>query len=111
MKTARPGNQVAGPASLVDPVERVIKPAKRRLRARDLVKDTAVIRVIASRDFKVKYKQSALGPLWLVFQPLALLLAFLVAFQGLGNVHTSNIPYVLFALVGLTVWAFFQAAM
>jgi homopolymeric O-antigen transport system permease protein len=111
MTTARPRNLAAGPASLVDPVERIIKPAKRRLRLRDLATGTAVIRVIAARDFKVKYKQSALGPLWLVFQPLALLLAFLVAFQGLGNVHSSNIPYVVFALVGLTVWAFFQAAM
>src|SRR3954447_5210097 len=111
MKTARTADQAAGLASLVDPVERIIKPAKRRLRLRDLAEDAAVIRVIASRDFKIKYKQSALGPLWLVFQPLALLLAFLVAFQGLGNVHSSDVPYVVFALVGLTVWAFFQAAM
>ena len=56
------------------PVERVIVPAKRRLKIGDLVRHWAVIRVIAARDFKIKYKQSVLGPLWLVFQPLALLL-------------------------------------
>ena len=44
-----------------------------------------VVRTLAARDFKVKYKQSVLGPLWLVFQPLALLAGFLVAFQGLGG--------------------------
>src|SRR3954462_4944718 len=110
MKTARTGHQAAGAAVLVDPGERIIKPAKRRLRLRDLAKDAAVVRVIASRDFKIKYKQSALGPLWLVFQPLALLLAFLVAFQGLGNVHRSGVPYVVVALVGRTGWAFFHVS-
>ncbi len=90
---------------------RRIVPAKRRLRIGDLARDAPVIRVLARRDFKVKYKQSLLGPLWLVFQPLALLAAFLVAFRGLADVETSGLPYVVFALVGLSVWAFFQAAM
>jgi ABC-type polysaccharide/polyol phosphate export permease len=69
-----------------------------------------VIGVLAARDFKVKYKQSVLGPLWLVFQPLALLAAFLVAFQGLAAVQPGT-AYVPFALVGLSVWTFFQASM
>lgn len=96
---------------LEDPSERVIVPAKRRLELRQLPRDLAVIQVLAARDFKIKYQQSVLGPLWLIFQPLALLLAFLVAFKGLGNVHTSNEPYVVFTLVGLSAWSFFQSAM
>ena len=96
---------------MADGTYRIIVPARRRLRLRDLPRDASVIGVIAARDFKVKYKQSLLGPLWLVFQPLALLLAFLVAFRGLGNVGTSGIPYGVFALVGLSAWAFFQAAL
>src|SRR4051794_3343126 len=91
--------------------ERLIVPTKRRIRARDLLKDASVIRVLAARDFKVKYKQSLLGPLWLVFQPLALLAAFLVAFKGLASVGTSGIPYIVFVLPGLAAWAFFQASM
>lgn len=96
---------------LHDPTERVILPARRRLRARDLLGEASVIRVLAARDFKVKYKQSVLGPLWLIFQPLALLAAFLIAFRGVGNVQTSGIPYAVFTLVGLSAWAFFQASM
>jgi lipopolysaccharide transport system permease protein len=96
---------------LESPVERVIVPTQRRLKLRHLLRDAPVIRVLAARDFKVKYKQSMLGPLWLVFQPLALLAAFLVAFRGLANVETSGLPYVTFALVGLSAWAFFQASM
>jgi lipopolysaccharide transport system permease protein len=98
------------PALESEIVKRIV-PVKRRLRVSDLWHDVQVVRVLAARDFKVKYKQSLLGPLWLVFQPLALLAAFLVAFRGLADVETSGVPYVVFALVGLTVWAFFQASM
>ena len=98
-------------AQLEWPVERVIKPAKRRLRLRDLPGYAPLIRVLAARDLKVRYKQSILGPIWLIFQPVAMLIAFVVAFQGLGDVQTSGVPYVLFALVGLSVWSFFQSAM
>jgi lipopolysaccharide transport system permease protein len=96
---------------LEDPTDRLIAPAKRRLRLRDIPREVPVIRVLARRDFKVKYKQSLLGPLWLVFQPLALLVAFLVAFRGLGKVQSSSIPYLEFTLIGLSAWTFFQASM
>jgi ABC-type polysaccharide/polyol phosphate export permease len=89
---------------------RLIKPVKRRIRLIDVVRGAQVIRVVAARDFKIKYKQSLLGPLWLLFQPLALLAAFFIAFRNLANVQ-PGIPYSVFALVGLSVWAFFQASM
>jgi lipopolysaccharide transport system permease protein len=98
-------------AALEWPEERLIKPCKRRLRLRDLVRDMPVVRVLASRDLKVKYKQSLLGPLWLFFQPLALLAGFLVAFQHFAGVKISGQPYAVFVLVGLSVWSYFQAAM
>lgn len=105
-----PQVQVATGAAELPP-ERVIRPAVRRIRLRDLFAEAQIIRVLAARDLKVKYKQSLLGPLWLVFQPLALLAGFVVGFRGLGNVETAGVPYVVFALVGLSVWAFFQAAL
>src|SRR5205807_9767563 len=92
------------------PIVRVVKPVKRRLKLADVARGTQVIRVMASRDFKVKYKQSLLGPLWLIFQPLALLAAFFIAFRNLANVQ-PGVPYAVFALAGLSIWAFFQASM
>jgi lipopolysaccharide transport system permease protein len=96
---------------MIDPRERVIVPVTRRLRVRDLHLTYDVLRVLAARDFKVKYQQSVLGPLWVIFQPLALLGAFFVAFHGLGHVKTSDIPYVVFVLAGLSAWSYFQAAL
>jgi len=95
---------------LESPTVRIVRPVKRRLTLFGLYRDRSVVRVLAARDFKVKYKQSLLGPLWLVFQPLALLGAFLVAFRGLADVQLG-VSYIPFALVGLSVWAFFQASM
>jgi ABC-type polysaccharide/polyol phosphate export permease len=89
---------------------RTIVPAKRRIRLGDLHRDLPVISVLAGRDFKVKYKQSLLGPLWLVFQPFALFAGFLIAFRSRTAIG-DGIPYIVFALAGLTVWSFFQAAM
>ena len=113
--TSTQSNQIESavkpPAALEVPVERVIRPAKRRLTLRHLVREASVINVLASRDFKIKYKQSLLGPLWLIFQPLALLAAFVIAFQELADVGSAGIPYVAFAMAGLSVWAFFQASM
>jgi lipopolysaccharide transport system permease protein len=103
--------RAAADSVLEVPFERRIEPVPSRLKLGDLFRDFPVVRVLAARDFKVKYKQSVLGPLWLVFQPLALLAAFLVAFRGLAGIEVGGVPYVPFALVGLSVWAFFQASM
>jgi ABC-type polysaccharide/polyol phosphate export permease len=100
-----------GLAPLESATERVIVPTKRRISLRDVAREGAVIRVLAGRDFKVKYKQSLLGPLWLIFQPLALLAGFLVAFQSLTDVKSAGVPYSVFALAGLSAWSYFQAAM
>jgi lipopolysaccharide transport system permease protein len=62
----------------------------------------------ALRDIKVKYAQTALGALWTVFQPIALMLVFSFAFRKLGHVTTGSIPYPLFVLSGLVFWTFFS---
>ena len=87
-----------------------IRPARRRIKLRQILSDHQIISVLAARDLKVRYKQSLLGPLWLVFQPLALLVGFTVGFSGIADVKTGGVPYAVFALVGLTVWSFFQAS-
>ena len=84
-------------------------PTETRFQLRDVISYWPLVRALASRDLKARYKQSALGPAWVVFQPLALLAAFAVGFRSVANVRTGGVPYVLFALSGLVVWTYFQA--
>lgn len=88
-----------------------IEPVRSRLRLRDIIGNAEVIRVLAIRDLKARYKQSLLGPIWIGFQPLALLAAYVIGFHAVGNVDTDGVPYAVFALAGVTIWAYFQAAM
>jgi lipopolysaccharide transport system permease protein len=106
---AAPG--VAGtPAELIEPTVRVSVPMRRRLRLRDIRTSLPVGWMLGWRDMKTKYKQSALGPLWLVLQPLGMLVAITIAFSKVTSVNTGDVPYVVFALVGLAVWTYVQMA-
>src|SRR5512132_3313977 len=89
----------------------VMVPVRRRVRLSEMWTSRPVTRMVASRDIKIKYKQAALGPLWLLIAPLGMLAAVTIAFSGVTDVHTSGIPYVLFALCGLTVWTFIQLSL
>jgi homopolymeric O-antigen transport system permease protein len=97
------------PSQILDTV-RVSVPKRRRLRLADIWTSRRVGLMMGRRDMVAKYKQSALGPLWLVLQPLGMLLAITVAFSKVTNVDTGSVPYVVFALVGLAVWIFVQMA-
>lgn len=65
---------------------------------------------LAWRDLKVRYAQTLLGAVWTVFQPIALMVVFTLAFQRVGNVKTQGVPYQVFVLAGLTFWNFFSRA-
>src|SRR4051794_21770687 len=97
-------------ADAAPPPEILITPVKHRISLRDVTGNGGLIRVLVARDLKVKYKQSILGPIWLVFQPFALLVAFVIGFHSVGHVETGGVPYALFALTGLTVWGYFSSA-
>lgn len=89
----------------------VLGATKHRLRVRDIWRTRNVAWMIGLRDLKAKYKQAALGPLWLIIAPLGLLAAVTIAFSGVTDVETSGIPYMPFALAGLTVWIFVQLSL
>lgn len=93
------------------PVVHTYRPVKRRLKLRDIWRSREVAKMIGMRDIKVKYKQAALGPLWLLIAPLGMLAAVGIAFSGVTDVDTGGVPYVLFALVGLVVWTYIQLSL
>ncbi len=105
---ALPRGVTGSPANLVDGRVRVTVPMRRRVRLGEVRTSLPVGWMLGKRDMKAKYKQSALGPLWLVLQPLGMLLAITIAFSTVTSVNTGNVPYVVFALVGLAVWTYIQ---
>jgi len=64
------------------------------------------------RDLKVRYKQTALGVLWVILQPLLTMLVFTLLFGRLAGFdeRTGGIPYPIFAFAGLLPWTFFSTA-
>lgn len=63
------------------------------------------------RDRKVRYKQTVLGVLWVVLQPLAAMLIFTIFFGKLAKVPSDGIPYPLFAYTALVPWLFFSSGL
>ena len=59
------------------------------------------------RDLKVRYKQTFIGVLWAVIQPLVTMVVFTVFFGGLANIPSDGIPYPIFVYTGLLFWQFF----
>src|SRR5207302_7462336 len=64
----------------------------------------------AERDVRLKYKQTVLGVLWAIIQPLALMLVFTVAFGRLAKVSGGGAPYPAFSLSALVPWMLLQTA-
>lgn len=62
------------------------------------------------RDIKVRYKQTALGALWVIVQPLFMMLIVTLVFNRFARMDAGALPYPLFAYAGLLVWVFFSNA-
>ncbi len=63
------------------------------------------------RDLKVRYKQTAIGALWAVFQPFMTMVVFSVFFGGLLKIPSDGVPYPIFVYTGLLFWQFFSSAL
>lgn len=63
------------------------------------------------RDFVAYYKQTILGPLWYLIQPILTTVVFTVIFGNIAQLSTDGLPPFLFYLAGNTVWAYFAASL
>lgn len=63
------------------------------------------------RDLKVRYKQTALGVVWVMLQPLVSMIIFSVIFGRLVGVPSDGVPYPLFAFAALVPWNFFATSL
>ncbi|OQA39071.1 MAG: Teichoic acid translocation permease protein TagG [Parcubacteria group bacterium ADurb.Bin316] len=63
------------------------------------------------RDLKVRYKQTAVGVAWAIFQPFITMIVFSIFFGKLAKMPSDGIPYPIFVYVGLLIWQFFSGAL
>lgn len=63
------------------------------------------------RDIKVRYKQTMIGILWAVFQPLITMVIFTIFFGRLAHIPSDGIPYPIFVYVGLLFWTLFSSGL
>jgi lipopolysaccharide transport system permease protein len=92
------------------PVEpHVIKPAPRRPRLglREVWRNRELLSFFAWRELKVRYKQTLLGVVWAVIQPIMYMVVFTLFFGRFLGVYSGATPYALLALSGSVIWLFF----
>jgi lipopolysaccharide transport system permease protein len=90
-----------------------IEPAQswQGLNLRELWRYRELLYFFVWRDIKVRYKQTVLGGLWAIIQPVAATLLFTVVFGRLGGLSKQvNGSYALFVYVGLSLWTFYANA-
>jgi lipopolysaccharide transport system permease protein len=78
---------------------------------RDLWQYRDLLYILTLRDIKVRYKQTVLGILWAIIQPLFMMIIFTLFFGKLAKIPSDGIPYPLFAYAGLLPWTFFSNAL
>tara|TARA_R110000868_G_scaffold14457_5_gene67385 strand:- start:35736 stop:36605 length:870 start_codon:yes stop_codon:yes gene_type:complete len=67
--------------------------------------------LFVKRDVVTVYKQTVLGPLWYLIQPLFTSITFTIIFNNLAGIDTGTVPPFLFNLAGITVWNYFTACL
>ena len=67
--------------------------------------------LFVKRDVVTVYKQTILGPLWYLIQPLFTSLIFTIIFNNVAGIDTGSVPPFLFNLAGITVWNYFTACL
>lgn len=85
-------------------------PGWRAINFAELYQYRELLWILAARDIKVRYKQTALGAAWAILQPLLTMVIFTVVFgklAGLDKHIDGNIPYPIYSLCALLPWMFF----
>lgn len=89
--------------------EVVIEPSRGRapIAWRELWAYRDLLGLLVWRDYVARYKQTVLGPLWFIVQPLLTTAVFTIVFGKFAGIRTADAPPVLFYLAGLLAWNYF----
>lgn len=79
------------------------------LNLKEVFKYKDLIFLFVKRSFSAQYKQTILGPLWFVINPLITSFISTIIFGNIAGIESEGIPYFLFYLMGYTLWNYFSA--
>jgi lipopolysaccharide transport system permease protein len=85
-----------------------IEPGGKVLDWRELWRFRDLFWIFAQRDIKLRYRQTALGIVWVILQPLAAALIFAVIFGVLAHLPSNGAPYLLFVFAAMLPWNLFS---
>jgi lipopolysaccharide transport system permease protein len=93
--------------------DEVIEPSGKLfdLRLKEVWRYRDLLMLFVKRDFAAQYKQTVLGPLWHIIQPVFTTLVFLMVFHGIANISTDGVDAVLFYMSGITIWNYFSSCL
>ncbi|CAN2532866.1 hypothetical+protein [Methylocapsa aurea] len=107
-RTATPIGEGMQPPRARKPITVIeARPGWRALDFREAFAYRELLYVLAARDLKVRYKQTALGAAWALLQPLTMMIVLSIVFGRLAGVPSDGAPYPVFAIAGLLPWTFF----
>lgn len=88
----------------------VIRPKTRwfDLHLADLWRYRDLVMLFVRRDFVSTYKQTILGPLWFIIQPVLTTLTFTLIFGNIAKLSTDGLPKILFYMSGIAAWNYFS---
>jgi len=75
---------------------------------KDIWRYRDLLRLFVKRDFVAQYKQTVLGPVWNIIQPIFTTIMFLLVFGKIANIPTDGIKPTLFYMAGITIWNYFS---
>jgi lipopolysaccharide transport system permease protein len=80
------------------------------LKLNDVWKFRDLIFMFIKRDFISQYKQTILGPIWFIIQPLITTLTYMIVFGSIANLSTDGQPGILFYMSGVLFWNYFSTS-
>ena len=91
----------------------IIKPSRGIININfyELFKYKDLVILFVKRDFVTFYKQTILGPIWYILQPLLNTIVFTIIFGRLAQIPTDNLPPFLFYMAGNIIWGYFAFCM
>ena len=82
-----------------------------RIDLREIWEYRDLLRMLVRRDLTAVYKQTLLGPLWFIIQPLVTTVIFTIIFGQVAKVPTDGVPQFIFYMSGTVLWNYFSGCM